>query len=102
MLLDPKTGALRSLKEINSRDVESFHTWSSTGNWLVFSSKRMDGAWARPFFAHFNHQTGWFSKPFLLPQENPEVYDTFMMTFNLPELVTAPIQYGMELQKKVR
>lgn len=102
MLLDTETGALRSLKEINSRDVESFHTWSSTGNWLVFSSKRLDGSWARPFFAHFNHQTGRFSKPFLLPQEDPGFYDTFMMTFNLPEMITTPIHYGMELQKKVR
>lgn len=90
-MLDLKTGRVRRLDELNSPDVESFHTWSSTGRWLVFSSKRMDGGWARPYFAHFNPEKGVFSKPFVLPQESPSFYDTFMKTYNLPELVTAPV-----------
>ena len=51
----------------------------------------MDGGWARPYCAHFNPEKGVFSKPFVLPQESPSFYDTFMKTYNLPELVTAPV-----------
>ena len=65
-ILDTKTGKVRRIEEINSKDVDSFHTWSSTGRWMVFSSKRMDGGWARPYFAHFNTTTGRFDKPFSL------------------------------------
>lgn len=90
-MLDLRTGRVRRLSELNSNDVESFHTWSSTGRWMVFSSKRVDGGWARPYFAHFDARTGRFSKPFVLPQKSPSFYDTFMKTYNLPELITAPV-----------
>lgn len=59
-LLNLATGNIRNIAEINSDNVDSFHTWSSTGRWLVFSSKRLDGLWARPFFAHFDPETGHF------------------------------------------
>ena len=91
-ILDTKTGKMRRIEEINSKDVDSFHTWSSTGRWMVFSSKRMDGGWARPYFAHFNITTGRFDKPFVLPQKSPSFYETFMKTYNLPELITSPIK----------
>ena len=90
-LLHLETGKMRVLDEVNSNDVESFHTWSSSGYWFVFSSKRLDGLWARPYFAHFDPETGLASKPFLLPQEDPRFYDYFTKTFNLPELIKAPV-----------
>lgn len=90
-LMDLQTGTVRCATELNSPDVDSFHTWSSTGRWLVLSSKRLDGLWARPFFAHFDTVTGQFTKPFLLPQADPHFYDTFTRTFNLPEFITAPV-----------
>lgn len=101
MLMDLQTKALRRLDEVNSDNVESFHTWSSTGKWFVFSSKRLDGLWARPFFSHFDPNTGKASKPFVLPQEDPEFYDNYTRTFNLPELVTSPITNQKELLKVV-
>ncbi len=100
-MLDLKTGRVRCLDELNSRDVESFHTWSSTGRWMVFSSKRMDGGWARPYFAHFDKRSGRFSKPFVLPQKSPTFYDTFMKTYNLPELITSPVTNQGELLKAI-
>ncbi len=100
-MLDLKTGRVRRLAELNSRDVESFHTWSSTGKWMVFSSKRMDGGWARPYFAHFDKRTGRFSKPFVLPQKSPKFYDTFMKTYNLPELITSPVTNQGSLLKAI-
>lgn len=90
-LLDLKTGIVRNMKEVNSDDVESFHTWSSSGRWFVFSSKRIDGLWAHPYIASFDLATGIAGKPFLLPQKDPAFYKTFMKTFNLPELVTSSL-----------
>lgn len=101
-LLTFSTGEIRLMNEVNSNDVESFHTWSSSGRWFVFSSKRLDGLWARPFFASFNSETGKAGKPFLLPQKNPRFYDTFTKTYNLPELIKEPVHIGKELVEAVR
>ncbi|MEY8685157.1 cytochrome C biosynthesis protein [Bacteroides sp. AN502(2024)] len=100
-LLELSNGSIRKLAAVNSDDVESFHTWSSNGYWFVFSSKRMDGLWARPFFAAFNPETGQTTKPFLLPQKDPDFYDTFTYTFNLPELITKPITNQRDLLKTI-
>lgn len=91
------TGEIRRMEEVNSDDVESFHTWSSSGHWFVFSSKRLDGLWARPFFASFDPKTGKAGKPFLLPQKDPHFYDTFTKTFNLPELMKEPVRKEKEI-----
>lgn len=96
-LLTFANGEIRPLNEVNSDNVESFHTWSSSGQWFVFSSKRLDGLWARPFFACFNPKTGKAGKPFLLPQKNPRFYDTFTKTYNLPELIKGPVRNGKDL-----
>jgi hypothetical protein len=76
--------------EINSDQADSWHCWSSNGRWIVFSSKRLDGLFARPFFSYVDEQ-GRFHKPFLLPQEDPAYYDTCLQTFNVPELVQGPV-----------
>ena len=88
-LLDLQTGEAKRM-DINSSDNESYHSWSSNGRWLVFSSKRTDGRSTRPFLAYFN---SWDStgKPFILPQEDPEYYDRLMESFNIPEFVSARI-----------
>ena len=79
-----------SKPDINSDQSESYHTWSSTGRWIVFSSRRTDGLFTRPYFAYFD-ATGKAHKPFLLPQKNPEFYDTFLKSYNVPELVTSMV-----------
>lgn len=89
-LLDRETGQKRSLDEINSPDVESWHTWSSTGRWMVFSSRRDDGSYTRLYFAHFD-ENGRFAKPFLLPQKDPEENIARMKSYNVPEFITEPI-----------
>jgi len=88
-LLDLQTFQGRRL-EINSDMADSWHCWSFNGRWIVFSSKRLDGLFARPFFSYFNHE-GQFSKPFVLPQEDPEYYDTYLKTYNVPELILGPV-----------
>ena len=90
------TGEIRLLNEVNSNDVESFHTWSSSGRWFVFSSKRLDGLWLA-FLASFDPETGKAGKPFLMPQKDPDFYDTFTKTYNLPELIKQPVRNGNEM-----
>ena len=77
--------------DLNSDDSESYHTWSSNGRWLIFSSKRLDGRSTRPFIAHFDswEKTG---KPFVLPQKNPLKYRTMLRSFNIPEFVSGKVK----------
>jgi hypothetical protein len=88
-LIDLKTRECRRLG-INSEQADSWHEWSSNGRWLVFSSKRLDGLFARPFFSYVDDQ-GQFYKPFLLPQADPAFYESFTKTFNVPQFVLGPI-----------
>ncbi len=68
---DLKTGAFYPLRAANSPEVDSYHTWSSNGRWIVFSSRRLDGNFTRPCIAYFD-RNGQAHKAFLLPQEDPE------------------------------
>ena len=74
-----------ALTEANSPDVDSYHTWSSNGRWIVFSSRRMDGNYTRPFIAYFDRQ-GKSHKAFCLPQEDPRHNVLLLKSYNVPEL----------------
>jgi hypothetical protein len=78
---------------LNSNETESWHSWSSNGRWLVFSSKRGDGLTARPYFAYFGSPDN-VGKPFVLPQKDPTLYKRMLETFNRPEFVTGKIKVG--------
>lgn len=90
-LMNLTDGTWREMDEVNSESIDSYHSWSSDGKWFVFSSKRMDGLWARPFLAAFDSATGRAAKPFAVPQESADFYDRFTRTFNVPELITTPV-----------
>ncbi len=75
---------------LNSDFADSYHSWSSNSKWLVFSSKRIDGLSARPYLSYINSD-GSSEKPFLLPQEDPGFYGTFLKSFNIPEFSTEKI-----------
>ena len=45
-----------SRMNLNSDYCESYHSWSSNGRWLVFSSKRGDGLTARPYISYIRRQ----------------------------------------------
>lgn len=84
---DLSSGEIFPLEAANSEDVDSYHSWSGNSRWLVFSSRRMDGLYTRPFFCHIDGN-GQASKPFLLPQKNPlRYYADQMNSYNLPELM---------------
>lgn len=89
-LMDLQTGEARPLDGANSPETESYHTWSSNGRWIVFSSRRDDGVFTRPFFSHVTAD-GQAAKPFELPAADPNDHRTFMRCYNIPELMRGPV-----------
>ena len=89
-MIDLTTGEARNVEEINSPDVESYHSWSDNGRWVVFSSRRYDGTYTRPFFAHID-KDGKASKPFELPCADPDYHRQFMRSYNIPEFMRGPV-----------
>jgi hypothetical protein len=71
--------------ELNSDFADSYHSWSSNSRWLVFSSKRIDGLTTR-FFITYIDENGNAAKSFIMPQKDPEFYERYLKSFNLPEL----------------
>jgi Tol biopolymer transport system component len=90
-ILDLKTKAFREAAELNSNDTESYHSWSTNGRWLIFSSRRLDGVHTRTFIAHVG-ENGELGKPFVLPQKDPDLYNHYLLNFNRPELMTGKIK----------
>ncbi|MBQ9311215.1 MAG: PD40 domain-containing protein [Bacteroidales bacterium] len=86
MLMNLEDGTVRPADELNSDDTESYHSWSSNGRWVVFSSRRIDGRYTRLYIAHFDGE-GHFGKPFLLPQKKPAHNDLRLKSYNIPEFV---------------
>jgi len=89
-LLDVQTNQYRNAEEINSRSAESYHSWSSNGRWIVLSSKRRDGLVTDAYFSYFD-QHGHFSKPFILPQRDPELEKSLFRVYNVPEFVCGAV-----------
>ena len=88
-LMDLKTGDYSPLAG-NSDKSESWHSWSSNSRWFVFSSKRGDGLFSKPYFCYID-ANGKTYKPFVLPQKDPTYYDSFYKIYQLPELIIKPI-----------
>ena len=88
--------------DINSDASESWHSFSSNGRWIAFSSKRLSHVFTRTYLAYLDEQ-GHVHKPILLPQKNPLHYDSCLWTFSVPELVTEPVRVSRRaLAKAVR
>ncbi len=85
-------GRIRPLSELNSDDTESYHSWSSNGRWVVFSSRRTDGIFTRPFFAHIDADGHAASKPFELPMQDPDRHRQLLKSYNVPELMRGPVK----------
>ena len=76
--LDPKWGAA------------SYHSFSSNGRWVVFSSRRDDGNYTRLYIAYFDSD-GRLHTPFLLPQRSPRYYTELFRSYNVPEFLARPV-----------
>ena len=96
-LVDIKNGGfavLDDIGDINSADVDSYHSWSSSGKWVMLSSKRIDGRYTRLFLCHWDGHR--FSKPMLLPQRDPEHNVQRMYSYNIPEFIKAPVLFDAD------
>ncbi|MCC8114273.1 MAG: hypothetical protein LIP03_09855 [Bacteroidales bacterium] len=91
-LMDLATREVRPLDEVNSPDVESYHSFSSNGRWILFSSRRDDGSYTRLYIAYFD-KDGRARKPFLLPQRDPDQNLQLFKSYNIPEFMAEPVKY---------
>lgn len=90
-ILDLETMQARVIDEINSQDTESYHSWSSNGEWVIFGSRREDGGFTRLFMTRAN-EDGTFSKPFTMPQRDPWSNTHVLTSYSVPELTGAPVR----------
>jgi hypothetical protein len=93
-LMDLKTLEFKPLTIVNSKDSESYHSWSSNSRWFVVASKRNDGFNSLPYFSHID-KSGNASKPFLLPQKDPEFYKSWIKSFNVVEFAKGKVNVGI-------
>ena len=92
-LINLSSGSVDTMLLVNSDNSDSYHSWSSESRWFVFASKRDDGMYGKPYFAHID-ENGNCTKPFLLPQKNADFYDCFLKSFNIPELAKGPVKFN--------
>lgn len=90
-VVDLTSGEIIPLTEANSDDVDSYHSWSSNGRWIVFSSRRDDGSYTRPYITYFSPD-GKASKAFVVPQEDPDYYRSLMKSYNVPEFMVSAVK----------
>ncbi|MDE5714485.1 MAG: hypothetical protein K2I16_12825, partial [Muribaculaceae bacterium] len=91
-ILDLTTGEARPIEEINSPEADSFHNWSDNSRWMVFTSRRQDGLYSHLYLTSID-DNGRFSKPFLLPQLNPEqYYRQSLYSFNTPDFTKFKVE----------
>lgn len=100
-MLDLKTNIPVDVSVLNSSESESYHSWSSNSRWIVFSSRRGDGLYTRPYLAHIA-EDGTAGKPFLLPQKSATYYIYQDRSYNIPEFITGEIELSYaEIEKLV-
>ena len=89
--MDLNTASVHPLTEINSPDVDSYHSWSSNGRWILFSTRRDDGSYTRLYMAYFDKE-GKAHKPFILPQKDPDYDAQLFKSYNIPEFMVKPVE----------
>ena len=99
-LMSLRTGKVNRLSEVNSNRSDTYHSWSSSGKWFAFASKRGDGQYGRVYFAHIN-DNGEVGKPFVLPQANPEHDDLNLKSYNIPELSVSEVSFDANLLESI-
>ena len=88
-MLNLTSGAYTKLS-VNTAQSESWHSWSTNGRWIIFSSRRQGGHFTRLFISHVSAD-GKVGRPFILPQKDPAYYDSLLETYNVPEFITGPV-----------
>jgi len=89
-----------ALREVNSSESESWHSWSSNSRWIAFSSKRDSGTFTRTYLSYVD-PNGTAHKPLVVPQRDPTHYDSCLWTYSVPELVMEPVRVTKETLGRV-
>jgi dipeptidyl aminopeptidase/acylaminoacyl peptidase len=89
-VIDLKRGGRQPLTALNSSRSDSWHSWSSNGRWIAFASSREGGVLSRIYFSYFD-RNGQSHKPFVMPQQDPSFYESYTLTYNVPELIIEPV-----------
>lgn len=95
-MMDMETGKYEKLA-INSEYTEAWHSWSSNGKWIAFSTKRDDGIFTRTYISYID-ENGKARKPFVMPQKDPLYYSALPKVYSVPEFITGPVNIK---QKKI-
>ena len=91
-LLDLETNEARQMEEVNSDKAESLHNWSSNSRWFLFTSRSEDGLYTKVYFSHIDNR-GRATKPFLLPQRDPQnYYRNLLYSYNTPDFTSRKIE----------
>ena len=69
----------------------SYHSWSSNGRWILFSSRRDDGNYTRLYISYFDSE-GRAHKPFRMPQASTDADDLLLRSYNAAEFLVQPVQ----------
>lgn len=86
---------------LNTPGSEKGHSFSSDGNWMVFSSSRRTLAIPETYITHFDSENGTFSRPFLVPQKKGDFYLTNLQGFVFPVLSTTQVSFTPRQVTKV-
>ena len=92
-LINLQTRQIETMPKVNAYGADTYHSWSSNSRWVVFASKRDDLVYGRPYIVYIGPD-GSVGKPFLLPQKDPDKYNTMLKSYNLPELYSVPEVYN--------
>lgn len=91
-MINLQTKQIYPLSQANSDDVDSYHSWSENSRWMVFSSRRTNGLYTRPYIAYIDEK-GNAHKSFLLPQKHPlAYYKQLMHSYNIPEFTIKKVE----------
>lgn len=89
-----------ALSAANSKDVDSYHCWSSNGRWIIFSSRRDDSNFTRLYIAYFDKR-GKAHKAFMLPQKSPQDNTLLLKSYNVPELTKDALRFDENSFKEI-
>ncbi len=92
-MIDLRSGKEINVNNLNSPVSDTYHSWSSSSRWVVFASKRTDGQYGRIYIAHID-EDGQASRPFALPQEDPEHDILSLKSFNIPDISPRPAPFS--------
>lgn len=101
-MIDLESGLPVDISIVNSDCSDTYHAWSSTGHWIVFSSRRLDNLYTHAYLAYFDGE-GQMHKPFLLPQRDPGFYKRFLKSYNIPEFIQGPVKVSpYQIEEAIR